>query len=121
MCKFTCPHGSEPSHPTGIRCRKPRLELWSEPRGTLVQCYKSDMGFMDITEKCGRLRDHPKMGWIGDVKNLNVHCDRKRNKSQTCTFSCSNGKRLRGTPSVTCTRTELGIFLSDVKTRPSCR
>lgn len=121
LCKFDCPHGTEPSHPKGIRCKRPRLELWSEPRGTLVQCYKADLGFSDYTEKCGRLRDHPKMSWIGDIKNLNVQCDRKRRLAQTCNFSCSNGRPLSGTSSVTCHRNETGIFLTDVEKEPSCK
>merc|ERR1712176_204059 len=116
-----CPHGTEPSHPGGIKCRRGRKELWSEPKGTLVQCYKSTPGFMDYTQKCGRLRDHPKTSWVADVRNLNVFCEKKRKKAQICNFSCSNGRKLSGSSSVVCERTRDGIFLRDAKQRPSCK
>ena len=135
LCKFLCPHGTEPSHPGGIKCRRGRKELWSQPKGTIVQCYKSTPGFMDYTQvgnsqikpckqriqKCGRLRDHPKTSWVADVRNLNVFCEKKRKKAQICKFSCSNGRKLSGSPSVVCERTPEGIFLRDAKERPSCK
>ena len=72
-------------------------------------------------QKCGRLRDHPKTSWVADVRNLNVFCEKKRKKAQICKFSCSNGRKLSGSPSVVCERTPEGIFLRDAEERPSCK
>ena len=117
----SCPSGFESSHPSGIQCKRPRLEQWSVESGSDVGCIKSEMGFNDHTERCGRLRDHAKTSWILDVENLNVECADHKRKQQHCKFSCSNGRQIKGTNVVTCYRNENGIFLTDVPEIPSCK
>jgi len=116
-CRFSCPEGEEPSHPKGIACKRPRVEKWSEPTDTRIECVQSDPNFNDFTEQCGRLRDHPKSSWVMNTKHLKIICGRKKKRRQECELSCSRGKNLSGASTIACSRNSTGIFLESFEER----